>query len=65
MAKSWYADLFVCGHQAQEAGAKTLGDRMLIIDSSHNHGAFLPIDLAHTYSLDELAASVVPLAAIE
>jgi hypothetical protein len=61
----WYADLFVCGHQAQESGSKTLGDRMIIIDSSHNHGVYLPIDLARTYTLETLAAQVVPLAAVE
>lgn len=65
LSKSWYADLFVCGHQAQESGSTTLGDRMLIIDSSHNHGVFLPIDLDRSYSLDDLAAAVVPLASIE
>jgi hypothetical protein len=61
----WYADLFVCGHQQQDAGSKTLGDRMLIIDSSHNHGVYLPIDLARSYTLETLAAEVVPLASVE
>jgi hypothetical protein len=65
VSKMWYADLFVCGHQQQDAGSKTLGDRMLIIDSSHNHGVYLPIDLARSYTLETLAAEVVPLASVE
>ncbi len=65
VARMWYADLFVCGHQSQEGGSKTVGNKLLIIDSSHNHGVYLPIDLARCYSLDELAAQVVPLAAVE
>lgn len=64
-SKMWYADLFVCGHQAQEAGSKTIGDRLLIIDSSHNHGVYLPIDLTRGYTLESLAAEVIPLAAVE
>lgn len=65
VSKMWYADLFVCGHQAQEAGSKVLGDRLLIIDSSHNHGVYLRIDLARSYTIDDLAAGVTPLAAVE
>jgi hypothetical protein len=64
LSKTWWSDLFVCGHQAQDAGYGTLGDRMLILDSCHNHGTFLYIDLARQYTLDDLVASVRPLASI-
>ena len=64
LSRAWWSELFVCGHQAQDTGVGTLGDRMLIIDSSHNHGSFLHIDLARQYTLQDLAADAKPLASI-
>jgi hypothetical protein len=64
LSRTWWADLFVCGHQAQEAGYGTIGDRMVILDSSHNHGVYLRIDLARQYTLQDLVAEIVPLASI-
>jgi len=64
LSKLWWADLFVCGHQPQDAGHGTIGDRMLIIDSSHNHGVYLPLDLSVQYTLADLVAQVRPLAGV-
>ncbi len=64
LGRAWWAEIFVCGHQAQEPGYGVIGDRMLIIDSSHNHGTFLRIDLSRQYTFQELTEAVVPLASI-
>ena len=64
LSRIWWAELFVCGHQAQDTGYATIGDRMLIIDSSHNHGVFLPVELSRQYTLADLTATVRPLASI-
>jgi hypothetical protein len=64
LSRAWWADIFICGHQSYDAGSHILGDRLLIIDSSHNHGTFLPIDLARQYTFSDLAASLLPLASI-
>ena len=64
LGRAWWADLFICGHQAQDEGYGVIGDRMLIIDSSHNHGVFLRIDLARQYTLQDLVTEIVPLASI-
>jgi hypothetical protein len=64
LSKAWWCDLFICGHQAQDDGYATIADHMLILDSSHNHGAFLCIDLARPYTMDELVATVKPIASI-
>jgi len=64
LSRAWWADLFVCGHQAQDEGFATIGDRMLILDSSHNHGMYLRIDLARQYTMQDLVAEVKPLASI-
>jgi hypothetical protein len=64
LAKAWWCEVFVCGHQAQDAGWGTRGDRMLILDSSHNHGVYLQIDLTRPYTFQELVECVRPLAGI-
>jgi hypothetical protein len=57
-------DLFVLGHQPQEQGYCQTGDNAVIIASDHNHGCILPIDLAKSYTVEELLDSVVPLTSI-
>ncbi len=64
LAKAWWCELFICGHQAQDAGFATIGERMLILDSCHNHGMYLQIDLARPYTMDDLVAAVKPLASV-
>lgn len=64
LAKAWWSEIFVCGHQTQDAGLGAVAGRLLIIDSSHNHGAYLPLDLARPYTFEELVNRVRPLAAI-
>ena len=64
LARAWWSDLFVCGHQAQDSGFGTIGGRMLVIDSSHNHGVYLKIDLARQYTLEDLINACRPLASI-
>jgi hypothetical protein len=64
LAKAWWCELFICGHQAQDSGMGVLAERMLILDSSHNHGTYLQIDLARPYTMDELVGTVKPLASV-
>jgi hypothetical protein len=64
LSNAWWTEIFVCGHQSYDAGSAVIGDRLLIIDSSHNHGVFLPIDLTRQYTFQDLVHSLKPLAAI-
>jgi len=64
LSRAWWSDLFVCGHQGRDTGHGTLGDRMLLLDSSHNHGAFLAVDLSRQYTLQDLIAATKPLAIV-
>jgi hypothetical protein len=64
LSRLWWADVFICGHQQQEEGHGVIGDRMLILDSSHNHGTYLKIDLAKQYTFNDLVSNVRPLAEI-
>ena len=64
LSQAWWSELFVCGHQGYDEGHGVIGDRMLILDSSHNHGVFLPVELGRQYTMQDLVGSVTPLAAI-
>lgn len=64
MAKLFDADMFVLGHQAQPEGCCKAGSNLVILASDHNHGCLLPIDLAKSYTIDELMKAIVPLASI-
>jgi len=64
MAKLFDVDIFVLGHQPQEKGWCQTGKNLIIIASDHNHGCLLPIDLAKSYTIDELVDSMVALTSI-
>jgi hypothetical protein len=64
LAKVWWADLYICGHQAQDSGHGVIGRNMFLLDSSHNHGMLLPIILEKQYTINDLSSRVVPLASI-
>jgi len=59
------ADLMLTGHQPQEMGHATNGDKHLILASDHNQGVFLPIDLSQKYDLDGLVARLQKYVALE
>ncbi|MHC4074485.1 MAG: metallophosphoesterase [Planctomycetota bacterium] len=64
MAKTFDADIFVLGHQPQEQGWCQAGRNLIIVASNHNHGRLLPIDLAKSYTVEQLIESIVPLASL-
>jgi hypothetical protein len=64
LSKLWWADLYICGHQSQDAGYGVMGRNMFLVDSSHSHGTLLPIILEKQYTIGDLSARVLPLAGI-
>lgn len=64
MAKLLDADIFILGHQRQEAGWSRKGSNLIVIASDHNHGCLLPIKTAQPYTVEQLISSIVPLASI-
>jgi hypothetical protein len=65
MAKLFDVDIFILGHQAQQQGWSQAGKNLIIIASDHNHGCLLSINLAKSYTIEQLIDSIVPLASIE
>jgi hypothetical protein len=59
------AKLLVTGHQPQESGYLTNGDRHLIIASEHNQGVFLSVDLTQEYDLEKLVRSLRKFVAVD
>jgi len=61
LAEAWGAQVFVMGHQPAEMGYEEEGESMLVINSDHDHGMALPIELGERYTRDELVERLVPL----
>ena len=59
------AQLIVTGHQPQESGSTAVGDKLLIIDSSHNQGVFLPLSTSETYTVDGLQGRLRKFVAVD
>ena len=64
LAGQFDIDVFILGHQPQEKGWNQAGENLVIIASNHNHGCLLPINLAQSYTVEQLLESIVPLASI-
>ncbi len=64
MAQLLNVDIFVLGHQPQQQGWRKVGNNLLILASDHNHGCLLSIDLAKSYTIEQLLDSLVPLVSI-
>ncbi len=58
-------DTFICGHQPQEMGYDIWHDRLILLASDHNHGVFLPFDLAKPQTVADLARHIRPFAGVE
>jgi hypothetical protein len=59
------SDVIITGHQPQEMGYATNGDKHLIVASDHNHGVFLPIDLAQRYTVPQLVGRLKKFVALD
>jgi hypothetical protein len=66
IAERWNVSLFCLGHAFVERGIAIGGPRTLLLNSDHEHGAVLPIDLGDAPPTTESAMfSAIPLAALE
>jgi hypothetical protein len=59
------AKLLITGHQTQESGYATVGDKQLIIASEHNQGVFVRASLAKDYDLNALEGCVRKFVAVD
>lgn len=59
LAEQWGVSVFVLGHQPAEQGYAPCGRTMLILNSDHERGVALPIELSRTYTREELIEQVI------
>jgi hypothetical protein len=52
------ASVIITGHQPQDMGHATNGDKHLILASDHNQGCFLPLELDQQYDMDGLVLRI-------
>jgi len=64
LATTFDIDTFVLGHQHQGEGWYQAGKNLIILDSNHNHGCLISIDLSKSYTIEQLIESIVPLASV-
>jgi serine/threonine-protein phosphatase PP1 catalytic subunit len=65
MAEMLDVDVFILGHQPQEAGWTLAGPNTLILASEHSFGCLLEIDLNKPYTALGLSEHTIPLNPIE
>jgi hypothetical protein len=64
LAKLLDVEVFIIGHQPQEMGYTVLFDRLIILASDHNHGTFLPFDLAKRQTAEDLIRNIRKFVAV-
>jgi hypothetical protein len=64
LADAWNVKLFCLGHQHVETGAESPLPQVIVLNSDHEFGACMPIDLADVPGVEEAMMSVVPLRAL-
>jgi hypothetical protein len=61
LAARWGVGLFLLGHQKAETGASLMPPNAVILNSDHERGVALPVDLADPPSASDALWSVIPL----
>lgn len=64
IAKAWNVSLFVLGHRHVETGVEVQGRSVVILNSDHEFGTVLPVDLANLPDADAAMMQGIPLRAV-
>jgi hypothetical protein len=62
LVERWGVNLFILGHEKADSGIKLIPPCAIVLNSDHQRGVYLPIDLDHPPTAEQAAAMVVPLA---
>ncbi|MEA5557623.1 hypothetical protein [Nodularia spumigena] len=62
LVERWGVNMFILGHEKAENGAKLVPPNAIILNSDHDRGVYLPIDLSDPPSVSEAMMGVIPLA---
>ncbi|MEM7623647.1 MAG: hypothetical protein AAF235_10655, partial [Planctomycetota bacterium] len=64
LVERWGVGLFILGHEHAEHGARLVPPNVLVLNSDHGRGVYLPIDLERPPRAEEAAAAVIPLSSV-
>jgi hypothetical protein len=64
LASAWKVNAFCLGHEHVETGFEAKPPRLILLNSDHDFGAVLPIDLTQPLDFEQAMMSVIPLNAI-
>lgn len=62
LVERWGVNMFILGHEKAENGVKLVPPNAIILNSDHERGVYLPIDLSDPPTVSEAIMGVVPLA---
>ncbi|MEM7629024.1 MAG: metallophosphoesterase [Planctomycetota bacterium] len=62
LTERWGINLFILGHEHAETGCTLIEPNAVVLNSDHERGVYLPIDLDHKPRLEDVRAKLVPLA---
>ncbi len=65
LVERWGVNLFILGHEKAENGVQFIAPCAIVLNSDHERGVYLPIDLANPPTPEEAAWMVVPLSVAE
>ena len=61
LVERWGINWFILGHEKAENGAKFVAPNAIVLNSDHERGVYLPVDLEHPPTPSEAMQMVVPL----
>jgi hypothetical protein len=64
LAANWNVKLFIIGHEKAETGVEIRGPKLLVLNTDHERGSVLPVELTDVPDAYLAALSAVPLAAV-
>ncbi|MCA9277838.1 MAG: hypothetical protein H6815_03530 [Phycisphaeraceae bacterium] len=64
LVERWGISLFLLGHEKAETGAMLVPPNAVVLNSDHERGVYLPIDLSDPPTAEEAIWSVVPLSSV-
>ncbi|MGD9789650.1 MAG: metallophosphoesterase [Phycisphaerales bacterium] len=61
LVECWGVNVFILGHEKVESGIRYVPPNAIVLNSDHERGVYLPIDLETWTSIDDLLEQAVPL----
>lgn len=61
LVERWGVNLFLLGHDYSEGGVHVVPPNAVVLNSDHERGVYVPLDLSEVVSAEEVARRAVPL----